>query len=152
MKEIITVFTMLAFSFTSFSQTCEEREQKLLESIGTLSAGFFYNTYGLIGSLADGYEHDAYSASTVTDLLNAQNKLAGNMIIYLEKMVSDNILKDQEDKDYVTSSANLLKGFKTQIGLLLTLVNSKTQKNINAYEEQRNKNWKELSRMMGIDE
>lgn len=74
------------------------------------------------------------------------------MIIYLEKMVSDNILKDQEDKDYVTSSANLLKGFKTQIGLLLTLVNSKTQKNINAYEEQRNKNWKELSRMMGIDE
>ena len=74
------------------------------------------------------------------------------MIIYLEKMVSDNILKDQEDKDYVTSSANLLKGFKTQIDLLLTLVNSKTQKNINAYEEQRNKNWKELSRMMGIDE
>jgi len=152
MKKIVIAFAMLALSFSGFSQTCEEREQKLLESIGTLSAGFFYNTYGLIGSLADGYEHDAYSADAVTDLLDAQKKLAENMIIFLQKMLSDNIVKEQKDKDYMNTSVTLLKGFKTQIDLLLNLVNNKTQKNINAYEEQRKKSWKELSRMMGMEE
>ena len=152
MKKIIIAMMMLALSASIFSQTCEEREDNLLGMMGGLSAGFLYNTYGLIGSIADGYGQDAYSESTVTDLLEAQKKLADNMIALLDKMVLENAFKKQTDKDYVVSSVAIIKGLKSQVQLLINLIKNKTQKNITAYDEQRNKNWKNLSKLMGVDE
>jgi hypothetical protein len=152
MKKIILALVILISVPGAFSQTCEEREDKLLGIMGGLSAGFLYNTYGLIGSIADGYGQDAYSESTVTDLLEAQKKLADNMIALLDKMVVENAFKKQTDKDYVASSVVVIKGLKTQVQLLINLIKNKTQKNITAYDEQRNKNWKNLSKLMGVDE
>ncbi len=152
MKKPIIAFFIVTASLNSFSQTCEEREDKLLGMMGGLSAGFLYKTYGLIGSIADGYGQDAYSESTVTDLLDAQKKLADNMIVLLEKLVTENAFKKQADKDYVISSVKIIKGLKAQAQLLQNLIKSKTQKNIAAYDEQRNKNWKDLSKLMGVDE
>ena len=152
MRKILLALCLLAATSNSFSQTSEEREDKLLGMMGGLSAGFLYNTYGLIGSIADGYGQDAYTESTVTDLLEAQKKLADNMIALLDKMVVENAFKKQADKDYVVSSINIIKGLKNQEQLLLNLIKSKTQKNIAAYDLQRNKNWKDLSKLMGVDE
>ena len=47
---------------------------------------------------------------------------------------------------------NVIKGLKIDLQLLLGLINNKTPKNSTAYEEQRNKNWKYLSKLMGIKE
>ncbi len=152
MKKIILSLVIFTVSHKAISQTCEEREDKLLSVMGGLSAGFLYNTYGLIGSIADGYGQDAYSESTVTDLLEAQKKLADNMIGLLDKMVVENAFKKQTDKDYVVSSVVVIKGLKIQVQLLVNLIKNKTQKNIAAYDEQRNKNWKNLSKLMGVDE
>jgi len=152
MKKIILSLAILIVSPVTFAQTCEEREDKLLGMMGGLSAGFLYNTYGLIGSIADGYGQDAYSESTVIDLLEAQKKLADNMITLLDKMVVENAFKKQTDKDYVVSSVAIIKGLKIQVQLLVSLIKNKTQKNIAAYDQQRNKNWKDLSKLMGVDE
>lgn len=152
MKKIILALVIFTISHRAISQTCEEREDKLLGMMGGLSAGFLYNTYGLIGSIADGYGQDAYSESTVIDLLEAQKKLADNMATLLEKMVAENAFKKQTDKDYVVSSVAVIKGLKTQVQLLITLIKNKSQKNIAAYDQQRNKNWKDLSKLMGVDE
>ncbi len=108
MKKIFFVLLIFAISHRAVSQTCEEREDQLLGMMGGLSAGFLYNTYGLIGSIADGYGQDAYSESTVIDLLEAQKKLADNMVALLEKMVAENAFKKQTDKDYVVSSVAVI--------------------------------------------
>ncbi len=152
MKKILIALCMLAATSNSFAQSCEEREDKLLELMGSLSAGFLYNTYGLIGSIADGYGHDAYNATTVTDLLTAQKKLADNMIGLLEKIINEKTFKAEADKNYVSASVSVIKGFKTQIDQFLKLVKNKTQENLDAYDAQRSKNWKELSKLMGIEE
>ncbi|HEV7781881.1 MAG TPA: hypothetical protein VGO58_11490 [Chitinophagaceae bacterium] len=152
MKKIILSVFLISLSFHGFSQTCEEREDKLLGVLGTLSAGFLYNTYGLIGSVADGFDHDAYNENTVSDLMNAQKKLADNMIGLLEKMITENAFKDKADKDYITASVAIIKGLKVQVELLLDLTRNKRQKSIKAYDEQRKKNWKDLSKLMGIPE
>lgn len=152
MKKILVALCMLAVTSSSFAQTCEEREDKLLGIMGSLSAGFLYNTYGLIGSLADGYGHDAYDATTVTDLLNAQKKLSDNMIGLFEKAINENAFKDLKDKDYLVASISIIKGFKTQIELLLKVVKNNSQNNLDNYDTQRNKNWKDLSKLMGIKE
>lgn len=152
MKKILIALCMLAATSNSFAQSCEEREDKLLELMGSLSAGFLYNTYGLIGSIADGYGHDAYNATTVTDLLTAQKKLADNMIGLLEKIINEKTFKAEADKNYVSASVSVIKGFKTQIDQFLKLVKNKTQENLDAYDAQRSKNWKDLSNLMGIKE
>lgn len=152
MKKIILSVFIVSLSLHSFSQTCEEREAKLLGVMGSLSAGFLFNTYGLIGSIADGFDHNAYDENTVTNLANAQKKLADNMIGLLEKMITENAFKDKADKDYISSSVAIIKGLKIQVELFLDLVKNKSQKNTKAYEEQRKRNWKDLSKLMGIPE
>jgi len=152
MKKWIMSACVLLISAVSFSQTCEEREDKLLGMMGGMSAGFLYNTYGLIGSIADGYGQDAYDAATVNDLLEAQKKLADNLVELLEKMISENAFKKPSNKEYVAAAVQVIKGLKAQAQLLLNMVSNKTQKNIKAYDEQRNKNWKDISKLMGVEE
>ena len=80
MRKQIILFLFLMVSVNSFSQACEERENKLLEAFGGFSAGMLYNTYGLIGSISDGYAHDAYDALTISDLMDAQIKVVDNLV------------------------------------------------------------------------
>jgi ABC-type microcin C transport system permease subunit YejB len=152
MKKIIVAALLISLSANVYSQNCEEREAKMLGIMGTFSAGFLYNTYGLIGSISDGYEHNAYDEQMVSNLLDAQKKLADNMTGQLEKIIAANAFKDAVDKNYMLSAVAIIKGLKTQAELLIDLTRNKSQKNINAYDNQRKKNWKDLAKLMGIPE
>ena len=74
------------------------------------------------------------------------------MIALLEQKVRENIFKAESNKNYMTNSVSIIKGLKAQIDLFLKLVKNKNQKNLDAYDEQRTKNWKDLSKLMGIEE
>ncbi len=99
MKKIIVVITLIFFSINSFSQTCEEREAKMLTIIGGFSAGMMYNTYGLIGAVSDGFIKDAYTTETVTQLMTAQKGMTDNFIVLMEDNLKGNIFNQQNDKD-----------------------------------------------------
>jgi len=53
MKKIVLICTLAILSLNSFSQTCEEREEKLLATIGGVSGTMLYNTYVLIDVAKD---------------------------------------------------------------------------------------------------
>ncbi len=152
MKKIIFAIFILTTSFNSFSQTCEEREDRLLEVFGGFSAGLLYNTYGLIGGISDGYAHDAYDAVTVSDLMNAQKKVADNLVKVLEDLKNGGYLKDKKDQDFAGSIINILKGLKKQAQLLEDFADNKTRQKQDAYEVQRKHNWSAISKLMGIEE
>src|SRR5258705_13041564 len=150
-KHIIILFLLIA-SISSFSQTCEERESKLLEAVGGFSAGMLYNTYGLIGSISDGYAHDAYDALTVSDLMEAQKKVADNFVKVVEELKNGGYLKDIKDQDFAASIINILKGLKKQAQLLVDYADNKSRQRQEAYDAQRKQNWSAISKLMGIDE
>ncbi len=152
MRKLIILFFLLTSSFSSFSQTCDERERKLLESLGGFSAALLYNTYGLIGSISDGFTHDAYDALTVSDLMVAQRKVAGNLVKMLEEMMDGGFLKDKKDTGFATEEINILKGLQKQAQLLEDYTDNKNRKTQDAYEAQRKKNWSAISKLMGIEE
>jgi len=152
MKKILISFCLLVTSFTGFTQTCEEREGKLLEAVGSFSAGLLYNTYGVIGSIADGYAHDAYDLQTVNDLLDAQKRLTDNLVKVLDDLKSGNFLKDKSDQDYSVSAIDVLKGLKKQAQLLQDYAKTSNKQKQSDYEDQRKKNWNDISKLMGIDE
>ena len=152
MKKYIIVLFLLIATISSFSQTCEERESKLLEAFGGFSAGMLYNTFGLIGSISDGYTHDAYDAVTVSDLVDAQKKLADNLVKVLEGLKNGGYLTDKKDQDFAGSVINILKGLKKQAQLLEDYADNKNRQKQEAYEEQRKQNWSAISKLMGIEE
>ena len=150
-KHIIILFLLIA-SISCFSQTCEERESKLLEAVGGFSAGMLYNTYGLIGSISDGYAHDAYDALTVSDLMEAQKKVADNFVKVVEELKNGGYLKDIKDQEFAASMINILKGLKKQAQLLVDYADNKTRQKQEAYDAQRKQNWSAISKLMGIEE
>lgn len=152
MKKFFIALCVFAVSSGAFSQTCEERESKLLEAVGGFSAGMLYNTYGLIGSISDGYAHDVYDAVTIGDLMDAQKKVADNLVKVLEELKNDGYLKDKKDQDYAGSIINILKGLKKQAQFLEDYADNKTRQKQEAYEEQRKQNWSAISKLMGIEE
>ena len=150
-KQIIVLFVLMA-SINSFSQTCDERESKLLEGVAGFSAGILYNTYGLIGSISDGYTHEAYDAVTISELMDAQKKLADNLVKVLEELKNGGYLKDKKDQDFAGSVINILKGLKKQAQLLEDYADNKSRQKQEAYEDQRKHNWSAISKLMGIEE
>jgi hypothetical protein len=152
MRKHILLFSLFTLSMTSFSQTSDERENKLLETLGGFSAAMLYNTYGLIGSISDGYAHDAYDALTISNLMDAQRKVADNLVKVLEDLKNTGYLKDKKDQDFAGSVINILKGLKKQAQLLEDYADNKTRQKQEAYEDQRKQNWSAISKLMGIEE
>lgn len=152
MRKTIILLLFLIVSINSFSQTCEERESKLLEAVGGFSAGMLYNTYGLIGSISDGFAHDAYDPLTISDLMDAQIKVADNLVKVMEELKNGGFLKDEKDQGFAGSVISVLKGLKKQAQLLEDYANNKSRQNQDAYDGQRKQNWSAISKLMGIAE
>jgi hypothetical protein len=152
MKKFFITLCLLAVSVSGFSQTCEEREVKLLETVGGFSAAMLYNTYGFIGSISDGYAHDAYDALTIHDLMEAQKRVADNLVKVVEVLKNEGYLKDVKDREYAVSIINILKGLKKQAQLLEDYTDNKSRQKQEAYDAQRKQNWSAISKLMGIDE
>ena len=150
MKKLFLFLCIILLLNTAYGQTCEEREKELLTTIGSFSAGYLYNTYGMIGSISDGFVHDAYDAETVNDLLKAQNNLLDHLTNTMEKLVKGQFLTDSVDIRYAGSAALVLKGLKKQSELLMEYVKNKSKQKSDAYDDQRNRNWKEISKLMGL--
>jgi hypothetical protein len=152
MKKIICTFSILLISITSFSQTCEERESKLLEAMGSFSAAAMYNSYGVVGSIADGFGGEVYKAEMVNSLLNAQIALCNNLVKVMDSLKTANILTTQSDKNYATDAIEIFNGLKNQANLFLDYIKDKSQQKMDDYSNQRDKNWKDLCKLMGIKE
>jgi hypothetical protein len=152
MKKIIVAFILVTLSLNSFSQTCEERESKILSLVGGFSAGMLYNTYGVIGAIADGFTKDAYTQESVNSLMSAQKSMADNFIKMLEENVKQNVFIKESDKNFIVATIEIIKGLKKQAQLLIDISETNSGKKKDAYEDQRKKNWAELSKLMGIEE
>lgn len=152
MKNLLFSIFILLISVNIYSQTCEEREGKLLEAMGSFSAAAMYNTYGAIGSIADGFGGEVYKAEMVTSLLNAQIALCGNLIKVMDSLKTGKILTAQSDQNYSTDVIAILKGLKNQASFFLDYVKDKAQQKMDDYSAQRDKNWKDLCKLMGMEE
>src|SRR5712671_4901173 len=96
-KNIIFLFLLIA-SISSFSQTCEQREGKLLEAVGGFSAGALYNTYLLIGMVWD--EKENYDTAIARQILDEQKNLSETLAKTMEELKNGGYLKDKKDQDF----------------------------------------------------
>lgn len=146
----ISLFSLHSFSQDSTANICEQREARLMETMNSFSASLLYNTYGLIGSIFDGFQSDTYDGKISFDLLTGQKKMVANLITSLERSIEVNLFRDDINKNYMISYISILKGFDTQIDMMLKIVKNNTKKSIDIYLALRNQSWKQINQLMGI--
>jgi len=152
MKRILSFLFILFITANVFSQTCEERNEKLLQAVGSFSAATLYNTYATIGSISDGFGKDVYDALTVGNLMDAQKKLMDNLAGVLNRLVEEKTAVTASDIHYCQNAVTILEGLKKQATLLDDYANTKRQNKLSEYDDQRRKNWSAISKLMGIAE
>lgn len=152
MRNILVAGLMLLATVTSYSQPAGEADKKLLQAFNAFSAATLYNTYGLIGSIGDGFGADVYDAETARNLLNAQKDLMDNLVKLSDELSASGVMKDSASQGYLRSATAIMKDLKEQARLLAEYTKDKKRKILDAYEKQRNENWKAISRLMGVPE
>ena len=152
MKKIILICTLAILSLNSFSQTCEEREEKLLTTIGGVSATMLYNTYVLIDVAKDAFLNKTYETEKVTQLMNSQKAMADILIKIFEDNLKEKAFSKEDDKNFIESLTESIKGLKNQAVLLLNITEDNIASNTEAYTKQKEKNWGAIAKLLGIAE
>ena len=120
MQRIFTLLAILAISFNTFAQTkttsassttqtCEQRESRLLSSYGTISAVAVYNTYITVGGITDLWTAKAYEDERVKTLFDEQKSMLTTLSDDLDKLVRDKALKSQDDIYYIQELNKIVK-------------------------------------------
>lgn len=141
---------MFAISYSSYSQSCEEREQDLLQGIGAMSATLVYNTYIAIGSQADGF-NKSNTPEKVKELMNEQVSLMNTLVERMERMIKNKTVKSEDDIAYSKQLIEILKGLGKQAKFLIDYCDSRSTDDIKRFDEQRKTNWSNISKYLGLD-
>ncbi len=152
MKKVLFASCLFLLALSVVAQTGEEKEKKLLQAFTSFSAATLYNTYGIIGSISDGFGADVYDAETVKNLLNAQQELMDNLVRVMEDLKSAGTVSDSVTINYISAAAVIMKNLKQQARLMTDYARTKKRSLLDEYEKQRNTNWKDISKLMGVKE
>ncbi|MBI3138822.1 MAG: hypothetical protein HYZ15_09580 [Sphingobacteriales bacterium] len=150
MKKILFTLSLLVITLSGFTQTCEEREGKLLEMVGSLSSLYIYNTYTTIGSVCDGAVKEVYTDSFATAILEEQKGMLDLVIEKMNGLVMNKTLKDPSDVNYVNSLVPLLTGLKKQAQAYIDYMQTKEDSHKTLYSTARKSNWKSICEIMDI--
>jgi hypothetical protein len=150
MKRLLPLFLMLSFNTVLFSQTAEQRETRLLESLGTLSSAFIYNAYVVIGSVSDATVDGVYTDSLATAVLQEQQGMLDVVIESLNMLVKEKALKDVNDVKYVNTLNPILKGLKAQAQSYMDFLKTKNTVHTTEFARLRKSNWKSICVILNI--
>nr|WP_294906287.1 hypothetical protein [uncultured Lacibacter sp.] len=150
MKKIIITLFLFTITYSSYSQTCEEREQELLQGFGAISATLVYNTYIAIGGQADGL-NKSNTPEKVKELMSEQISLMSTLVESMERMIKNKTIKSEDDINYSKQLIEILKGLGKQAKFLADYCDSRSIDDIKRFEEQRKINWGNISKYMGLD-
>lgn len=147
----IGCFSQSGSSTTTTTKTCDERDLKLREALGSSSAVIVYNTYLAIGSICDNYVYKGYDEKKVNELFDEQKELLGTIDNVFNKLLDEKILVKKDDVAYTQELSSVLKGLKRQMELFQEYMKDKTDARTTTYDNQRKKNWDKIARLIGIN-
>jgi hypothetical protein len=123
-------------------------EENLLLAVGALSGQNVYVTYAYIGTVADGYANDVYSAEQVQELMKEIVGLCSTAGGYVRTLASANI--SEEDRASVQQMVGILDLLRQEAEALSAFVVSKKQADLTAYETARAEAWPRIQSALGI--
>jgi hypothetical protein len=146
----ITVVFLCLFSTATFAQT--DRENVVLEALGGFSALALYNTYIVVGAVADGYAYEVYDKEMATNLVTEQISSIQILVDHCDKLLTGTNLQNASDKEYVTGIRTALYLLKDEAAALKGYIETASEDDQKAYSDKRNAAWKKISVMLGLEQ
>jgi hypothetical protein len=151
MRPLLFIITfLLTIGHSATAQT--ERENAVLEALGGFSALALYNTYIVVGAVADGYVSEVYTKEMAIDLIAEQISSLDLLSEHCTKLLTGTVLQNASDKEYVTGIRESLKLLKSEATALKNYINSGSESDQNAYNENRNAAWTKIAKLLGIEQ
>jgi hypothetical protein len=123
-------------------------DQSLLQTIGTLSAAHYFQTYLNIGFIADGKTQGTYTHQEARKVLLQVLSLLGSVDRQLEALGKRSL--DKEDRDSLQQMRTISALLRQQGQELQTYWDSGREQNAARYETLRNNAYAAISKLMGI--
>src|SRR5579864_6968718 len=121
----------------------------LLETIGTLTASHYYQTYLNIGLIADAKAKGTYSEKDAYRLLDSVLSLLDSVDGKLADLAKLGI--DANDRDTLEQMRKLSKQLREQGKALQTSWNTSKDEDFAKYESIRKDSWVAISKLLGIN-
>ena len=122
-----------------------------LETIGFLSAQSLYLTYISIGTTADGFAKETYDQDAATQLIQTYQNFTTGAKDQLNLVLTEGNLSE-EDTDIIN---NIIAGFdllNAEATSYLSYIETGDEKYINQFTKQKDKAWKHIAELMGLEE
>lgn len=146
------VFAVVMFASCASAQTTtpDPKETAALETMGATSGLLIYQTYLVIGSVADGYGASGYTKETVVTLMNEQVASCNNIIDVFNKLLASGFLTDAADQQYVRDIIDTEKLLIAEAKLLMVYVETPNDANLATYDAARLKAWASITVLLDI--
>ncbi len=149
MKKLLTsVLAVLVLA--SAPAKAQTQAPELLHSFGTTTAQGLFSTYMSLAELGDLFAHKAYDSAKVTQVATGFKNMTATAKTSLTTLAASGKL-DAADTEFAkqAAEANGLLGDLAQS--LISVAADSSAENRAAFEESRQKSWKLISKILGIE-
>lgn len=159
MKRIIVKFLLCTFAILAplsvmSAQVSAQEEEKpsdelaRVQIIGALTKFYPYQTFLMVGMLADAYQKEVYTAATVQQFLTEVDAMLTDTTKRIE-LVRGGFTSDT-DKEYFDQVIDICDLLKKQAKGLSDYTKTKSQADLNRYSKAREQVWPQLQEILGI--
>lgn len=146
MKKIVTIVILIILNSSFAKSQCSDI---VLKSIGQVSALYLYNTYGLIGSLADGLESSPNDSTKVRPLINEQISTLTSLKSTYSEMASNGGLT-QNDQNFVYEIINAYTLLIDEARALNLYMQSPNTTEADNFQTKRTAAWAKIASILGL--
>lgn len=153
MKKAMILVLSLCFVCTagiSVVKAEQSEHELMLESLGVLSAQGIYLTYTSIGTVVDGYSKKAYEKDFASELVQEFVNLSNVAKEQMNKLLGSKAIQG-EDIDYLTKLVATYELLIAEGNAFKNYLKTDEEKHIKIYHEKREKAWKNISELLGLN-
>jgi hypothetical protein len=127
----------------------DAEDSPFLFAIGVLASQNIYTTYAYIGSVADGYGNDSYSAQQVQTLMREVIGLTSVAIENIDAVAKSNIA--EPDKQALQNVTEILELLKQEATSLSSYTKTQSDEDLEAYDTARMTVWPKIKAVLQIE-
>jgi hypothetical protein len=126
----------------------ELQRERLLESVGSVSSIYLYQSYLNVGLIADAVKNDTYTKEEAAELLGTVVALLQTVDAQMQKLESIGL--DQEEVAAVKQVRSISGLIKSQTSLLQTHWKAGDKGSLDRFLQVRHESWNELRDVLGL--
>jgi hypothetical protein len=144
-------FSILCLFSLHFCQAQTDNTGKALEAIGAFGGATLYNTYVVVGMLADAYTGEVYEYDYASELVGEQINMLNNFKQTLNDLLSSGFLTDTDDQNFAREMIACADLLLAEANALDGYFYDPSDANADAFQTSRTNAWDKVAALLGID-